>query len=67
LKQFGAKTHRDIEILVIDDGSPDSTASVVQAIPDTRIQYIQHETNKGVSAARNTGILAARGSVHCFP
>ena len=60
------QTHRNIEILVIDDGSPDDTSSVVKAIPDSRIRYIRHEANMGVSAARNTGIREAKGEYIAF-
>jgi glycosyltransferase involved in cell wall biosynthesis len=55
------QTYRNLEVLVIDDGSADNTGSVVQSIPDPRIRYICHEANKGHSGARNTGIRAARG------
>jgi GalNAc5-diNAcBac-PP-undecaprenol beta-1,3-glucosyltransferase len=44
------QTHRNIEILVIDDCSGDSTGEVVRAIPDTRLKYIRHEVNKGLPA-----------------
>jgi GalNAc5-diNAcBac-PP-undecaprenol beta-1,3-glucosyltransferase len=60
------QTHRNIEIVVVDDGSPDNTASVIQAIPESRIRYVRHDTNKGVSAARNTGINAATGEYIAF-
>lgn len=41
------QTYRNIEKLVVDDGSSDDTASVVRAIPDTPIRYIRH----GIRAA----------------
>lgn len=45
------------EIVVVDDGSGDDTASVAR---EHGARVIRHETNRGVSAARNTGIRAAR-------
>ena len=60
------QTYRNVEILVVDDESPDDTESVVKAIPDTRIKYIRHEKNKGLPAVRNTGIRAAKGELIAF-
>lgn len=60
------QTHRNLEILVIDDASADNTEDVVRGIIDVRIQYIRHPKNKGVSAARNTGIRAAGGDYVAF-
>lgn len=60
------QTHRNLEILVVDDGSPDKTGLVVQSIPDPRIRYIRHEANKGLPAGRNTGIGAAKGEYIAF-
>ena len=54
-----AQTYTDYEIIVVDDGSTDNTKDVLLPYME-RINYIYQE-NKGVSAARNTGIRAATG------
>jgi len=56
------QTFRDIEILCIDDCSPDNSAQIVRrlASDDKRIKLIQHVENRGLGGARNTGILHAR-------
>jgi len=60
------QTYQDFEIIVVDDGSKDNTEEVVRGFNDKRIRYIWHEVNKGGSAARNTGIKAARGEYIAF-
>lgn len=60
------QTLSDIEVVVVDDGSSDDTRSVVEAYEDERVRYLAHETNRGVSAARNTGVAAARGAYVAF-
>lgn len=56
------QTHLNVEILVIDDGSHDDTASIVETVAarDHRVRLLR-QSNKGVAAARNCGIEAARG------
>jgi glycosyltransferase involved in cell wall biosynthesis len=61
-----AQTHRHFEAVIVDDCSPDDTAAAVRAIADPRIRYVRHERNKGLPAARNTGVRAARGSYIAF-
>lgn len=61
-----AQTFTDYEVIVVNDGSPD-TSKLEQALAPymSRIVYLKQE-NRGVSAARNTGIVAARGSLIAF-
>jgi glycosyltransferase involved in cell wall biosynthesis len=49
----------DVEVIVVDDGSTDETPAVAAAHAD-RIVYL-HQRNRGLSAARNSGIRRARG------
>jgi glycosyltransferase involved in cell wall biosynthesis len=58
------QTYADYEIIVVDDGSTDNTQDVLRPYLD-RIVYI-YQPNAGVSAARNTGILAAKGEWIAF-
>jgi len=60
LQSVCEQTYTDIEILVVDDGSTDDSAIVVESHPDIRIQLIQKE-NGGVCSARNRGIQKAKG------
>jgi glycosyltransferase involved in cell wall biosynthesis len=61
-----AQTLREVEVLVVDDASTDDTAAVVAAIEDPRVRLLRHDRNRGGSAARNTGIEAARGRYVAF-
>ena len=55
-----------VEVIVVDDGSLDDTTAAVRAIGDGRLTILRHEKSRGVSAARNTGIAAARGEWVAF-
>jgi glycosyltransferase involved in cell wall biosynthesis len=55
------QTFSDFELIIVDDGSTDDTADVVNTfLRDQRVRYI-HQDKRGPSAARNAGIRAARG------
>ena len=53
------QTHGSTQVIVVNDGSPDDTASVARRYGD-RITYLER-SNGGLSAARNTGLAAATG------
>lgn len=61
------QTLQEIEILCINDGSTDKSEEIIQDIAkdDTRIRIIK-ELNSGLSVARNTGIINARGKYIYF-
>jgi glycosyltransferase involved in cell wall biosynthesis len=61
------QTYQNLEIIIVDDASTDrSGLNCVQEFNDTRIRFIQRETNGGSAAARNTGIRAATGQIIAF-
>ena len=54
------QTYKNLEIIVVDDGSADSTEQLLNERYGGRINYI-HQENKGLASARNTGISHASG------
>ena len=60
IKSVLSQSYRDIELIVVDDGSTDNSVSVVESIDDSRLRLIKQD-NAGPSAARNTGAKEAKG------
>ena len=54
------QSFQNIEIVVVNDGG-DDVSKVCEKFKDVSIHYIEHDRNKGLAAARNTGINAAKG------
>jgi len=62
--QEGLGEQFDLEVIVVDDGSTDSTATVVGEY--AQVRGLRFSTSRGVAAARNTGIESSRGAFICF-
>lgn len=62
-----AQSYSHLEVILVDDGSPDGCPAMCDeyALRDSRVRVI-HQTNQGLSAARNAGIDAAHGDYIAF-
>jgi glycosyltransferase involved in cell wall biosynthesis len=58
--------YRNIELIVVDDGSQDETRDILNSIDDQRLRIIHHDRNRGLGAARNTGLFASTGEFIAF-
>lgn len=59
------QTFRDLELIIVDDGSTDNSLEIVRQFDDARIRIINQE-NAGVSTARNNGVKAANNEYVSF-
>ncbi len=68
LDSLMTQTLRDCEFILVDDASPDGSARILAdyAKRDSRFRILTHEENRGLFAARLTGIKAARGAYIAF-
>ena len=58
------QTYRDLEVVVVDDGSRDATGEIAAAFPEP-VRLVRQE-NGGVASARNRGIAESRGELIAF-
>lgn len=66
LKSVQNQTYKDIHVIVVDDGSTDLSGEIVEKFSTCRNFTIIHQSNKGLSAARNTGLKVATGEFIMF-
>lgn len=59
------QSYKNLEIILVDDGSKDSSLSICKSYSDTRIK-IFHKDNGGLSSARNAGLKMVTGKYICF-
>lgn len=71
LESVIAQTYRDFELIIVDDGSTDNSATICEELMTndkcqmTNIRLIR-QTNSGVAAARNRGVVESHGEFLCF-
>ena len=63
LRALAAQKDVDLQVIVVDDGSTDETSAVAS---EHGVTVIRHEVNRGLAAARNTGVAAATAPVVAF-
>ena len=61
LKSIAAQTYRPIEVIVVNDAGSDVESIVSRSIGRDPVIYLKHASNKGLAAARNTGLRGATG------
>lgn len=59
------QTHRELEVIVVDDGSTDGGAAIAEGIADARVR-VDRGPNRGSAAARNRGLALAKGEIVAF-
>jgi len=55
------QTHDNLELLVVDDGSNEEIKRIIESYSDSRLRYLRHQTNLGLSIALNTGFKNSTG------
>jgi len=60
------QSYGNFELIVVNDCSPDKSMDIVRTFDDPRITIIEHERNKGLAEARNSGVRASRGAFLAF-
>jgi len=56
-----SQSYPNVELIIVDDGSKDNTLEILSRYTDPGIRIFRHEKNKGVTAAKNTGLNQVKG------
>ncbi len=60
------QSYTDFELIIVDDCSPDNSITICRSFNDPRLRIVRHPQNRGLAAARNTGIRHATGAYLAF-
>ena len=60
------QTYKEVELIIVDDGSTDNTVEIIHSYRDKRIKLVSLSGNCGANIARNTGIKLAKGEYIAF-
>jgi glycosyltransferase involved in cell wall biosynthesis len=66
LESVFEQTYRELELIVVDDGSTDDTPAMLEKTTDSRLRVLRLDANRGAALARNEGIAIARGELFAF-
>lgn len=66
LRSVAEQTVDDVEVVVVNDAGPDVSHIVAEFAGELSVQLVNHEVNRGVSTARNTGLDLTRGKYVSF-
>jgi len=67
IKSVLSQSFQELELIVVDDGSGDGSGAIIDRYKsDSRVLSLAHEKNRGIPAARNTGMRHARGRYIAF-
>lgn len=66
LSSVFAQDMTDLDVIVVDDGSTDHTREILERVVDDRLTVLRHERNRGVRAAKNTGLDHVTGEWFTF-